>query len=108
MNTTKTLRVRFFALAAAGLALVGTAVHATAATDTRPVMPLNGWNEKMGPGLSSVKTPFGVLEVARPLSGQSNDTLYFHTSTGQPVQQVPDRPLGPGLWSVKSPGSDRY
>lgn len=110
MNTTKTLRVRFFALAAAGLALAGTAasVHASATTDTRPVMPLNGWNDRTGPGLSSVKTPFGVVEVARPLSGQSDDTLYFHTSTGQPAQQVPNRPLGPGPWSVKSPGSDRH
>lgn len=107
MNTTKTLRVRFFALAAAGLALAGAATSVHAA-DTRPVTPLNGWNGKMGPGLGSVKTPFGVIEAGRSLSGKSDDTLYFHTSTGQAAQQLKVRKLGPGPWSVKSPGSDRF
>ncbi len=106
MNTQWTTRVRLTAFAA-GLALTGIAGTPAHAADTRPVAPLSGWSGKLGPGIGSVKSPFGVLQVGTPLSGKSDDTLYFHTVTGQPAQQAPVRHLGPGPWSVRSPGSDR-
>jgi hypothetical protein len=108
MNTTKTLRVRFFALAAVGLALAGAATSVHAAADTRPVMAPNGWNGKMGPGLGSVKAPYLFIPVGHSTSDKPNDPLYFHTSTGQAAQQLTVRHLGPGPWSIRSPGSDRF
>lgn len=107
MNTNKTLRVRLYALAAASLALTS-AVAPIHAADTRPVTPLNGWNGKLGPGLGSTKTPFGVIETGHSIGGMSDAALYFHTSTGKAAQQLKARRLGPGPWSVKSPGSDRF
>ena len=95
-----------FCVAAAGLVLAGVSAPVSAA-DTRPVMPLNGWSVKLGPGLGSAKTPFGVVEVASP--AQTLDgAIYFHTSTGQPAQQVPIQRVGPGPWSSKSPFSSLY
>lgn len=108
MKNQRTTRVRLAALAVAGLALTGIASTPALAVDLRPVMPLNGWNGKLGPGLGSVKTPFGVVEAARPVSSRSDDALYFHTSTGQPAQQVPITHMGPGPWSIKSPFNSLY
>jgi len=109
MKTQWTTRVRLCALAAAGMALAGVNAPALADSqqDRRPVTALNGWNGRMGPGVGSVKTPFLVVEIAQPLNAGLDDTMYFHTSTGQPVQQVPTTRMGPGLWSSKSPFSGR-
>lgn len=107
MKTLKMIRVRLAAFAVAGLALTGVVGTPAMAADARPVMPLNGWNGRMGPGGGTMKNPFLVVEVARPLSGRPKDTIYFHTSTGQPVQQGPITHLGPGPWSSKSPFSGR-
>ena len=112
MNTTKTVQVRLFALAAAGLALAGAATAAHAA-DPRPVIAPNGWGSTLGPGVGSVKTPFLSIPVGHSFSsttdsGMTDDTLLFHTTTGQAAQTENVRPLGPGPWSVKSPGSGSY
>lgn len=85
------------------LLLRGGSVRAESQKDARPVMALNGWNGRTGPGIGNVKAPFGIVEVGRPVGGRSEDMLYFHSRTGQPAQQVPTTRMGPGLWSVKSP-----
>lgn len=107
MNIQWISRVRLCTLAAAGIALAGvsTAVRADDQVGTRPVTALNGWNGKMRPGLGSVKTPFLVVKSAQPQGSGSDDTLYFHTSTGQAAEQAPIQHLGPGPGSVKSPFS---
>ena len=107
MNTLKTIRVRLAALAIACLALTGVARAPVHAADARPVMPLNGWNGRVGPGGGTMKNPFLVVEVGRSSGGRTDDTTYCHTSKGKPVQQVPINHMGPGPWSSKSPFSGR-
>lgn len=106
MNAQWTNRVRLVALATAGLAIAGAAapVFAGSTIDNRPVQAAN---TQVGPGNGSQKTPAGVLVVATPLVRPQADALYFHASNGQAVQQTPISHSGPGLWSPKSPNSDR-
>lgn len=108
MKTLRTIRVCLTALAVAGLALTGVANAPAHAADARPVMPLNGWNGRMGPGIGSTKSPFNIVEVGRPLGRRSDDRTYFHTITGQAVQQTPNARQGPGPGSSKSPHSSPF
>lgn len=107
MKTLRTIRVRLTALAVAGLALAGGA-GGSARADSRPVMPLNGWNGRMGPGIGSTKSPFNIAEVGRPLGHGADDRTYFHTSTGRAIQQTLTVRQGPGPGSSKSPHSDPF
>jgi len=106
MNAQWTNRVRLIALATAGIAIAGTAApaFAGASIDNRPVQAVN---TQVGPGNGSPKTPAGVLQAATPLVRSQADALYFHASNSQKVQQTPISHSGPGLWSPKSPYSDR-
>lgn len=106
MNARWTNRVRLIALATAGLAIAGAAAPAFAGSsiDNRPVQAVN---TQVGPGNGSAKTPGGVLQATTPLVRPQADALYFHASNGQAVQQQPVNHTGPGLWSPKSPYSDR-
>lgn len=111
MNTRFKSRVRLCALALAGLAVVGASAPVFGAQDNRPVRALNGWSGKEGLGIGSSKTPFGIVEVGAPVSASSDTSqqdLYFHTSTQQPVRQYRVIHQGPGNWTVKSPHGDSY
>ena len=109
MKTQGMMRVLLCALAA-GFTLVGIGapLRADSRNDLRPAMPLNGWNGRLGPGIGSTKAPFGVMEVGRSVSGDTDQAMYFHASDGQAVQQVPTIHMGPGPWSVKAATSGWY
>ncbi len=108
MKTQGTTRVRLCALAAAGIALAGvsTPVRADASAAAHIVAAVRNAGSLMGPGPWSSKSPYwGLYQSGTSLS---DNTMLFHTSDQQPVQQVPIQRLGPGPWSVKSPTSGTY
>jgi hypothetical protein len=103
MNTQKTLRVGVWTLATMGIAFAAFSAPAQAAERTAPKI-VHASNRPMGPGTTSIKTPFNIVEVGDSQAASTRRNVYFHTSNGQSVRVDSKVTMGPGLWSVKAGG----